>query len=179
VSSVNPPPDASNLGVFPASPVRVASITLGKWVEVPVVAGFVVWLATDKAGSKPSWSSTSAHLGIATAAVLVVVLVLMAIPAGRSRVIASPTGLIVVNPFRRYEIATSQLRRVSWTRYRLAPGSVMKFPVVTFSVQTSPNARLQSVRAVSSLGGPRQDELIKYLDRLCSEHSIPCALATE
>ena len=164
--------------VFPARPVSVAAITLAKWLELPLIAGFIVWLATDKAGSKPSLSSTSAHLGIATAVALFAVLAILGIPAGRSRVIVTPSGLVVVNPFRRFDVSLSQLRRVFWARYRLAPGSILGYPVVAFSIQTKPDGRLKSVRALSSLAGPRQGGLVECLEQLCSAHNIPCDLTT-
>ena len=157
--------------------MSVAAITLAKWLEVPLIAGFLVWLLTDKAGSKPSWSSTSAHLGVATAVALLVVLVILGIPAGRSRVIATPSGLVVINPFRKYDVAWSQLRRVSWARYRLAPGSILGFPVVALTIQTKPDGRPKSIRALSSLTSPRQGGLVEYLEQACSSNDIPCDLA--
>jgi hypothetical protein len=163
--------------IFTSRPMRMAAIMLVRWIELPVIAGFIVWVITDRPGSKPCLSSTSALLGIATAVVLFVALALLAIPAGRSRVIATPSKLVVVNLFRTHDIVRSQLRRVYWTRYRPGLGRNLPwFPVVTFAIQTEPEGRLSRVRAMSSVAGPREGDLIEYLEQLCSAYNIPCDL---
>jgi hypothetical protein len=50
--------------------------------------------------------------------------------------------------------------------------------VVTFSIQKKPDGPLSTVRALSSVAGPRAGGLIEYLEQLCLSHNVPCFLAS-
>lgn len=164
------------LGSSPA----VVALMISQWFEVPLIAGFVVWLVADQTGSKPSLSSTPAHLGIATAIGLMVVLIAVALRGGRSRVIATSTRVVVANPYRRYEIAASQLRRVHWARHRMGLGSFVWFRVVAFETQPSSQGRRQLIHVMASLGSSqRRDRVVAYFQDLCSGFDVPCDLTSE
>ena len=146
-----------------------------KWFQLPLILGFSIWLGFAGSDSKPSFWSPSALFGEGVAIAL---LALLTIRAWRMRVIVTESGMVVVNLFRSYGITISELRRVSWTRYKATLGAVLPWhPVITLSIQSEQGVRATSIRVLCSLAGPYRGSLTNYLERVCLANDIPCDLS--